>query len=96
MVYYFYFQLDSCNSDNIAPGLQSTSLFYTVLNDRIKVPLKWFIDIDISDNHSTTTTTIKKAISFQKLSSFSKNYVKFIEKQLVLIEGKIIYILQTF
>lgn len=94
MVYYFYFQLDSCNNDNnIAPGLQSTSLFYTVLNDRVKVPLKWFIDIDISDNHSTT---IKKAISFQKLSSFSKNYAKFIEKQLVLIEGKIIFILQTF
>lgn len=84
MVYYFYFQLDSCNSDNIGPGLQSTSLFYTVLNDQVKVPLKWFIDIDISDNHSTTTT-IKKAISFQKLSSFSKKYVKFTEKQLVLI-----------
>jgi len=91
MVYYFYFQLDSCINDNIAPGLQSKSLFYTVLNDRVKVPLKWLIDIDISDNHN-----IKKAISFQKLSSFSKNYVKFIEKQLVLIEGKIIYILQTF
>jgi len=65
-------------------------LFYTVLNHQaVKVPLKWFIDIDISDDQ---TTAIKKAISFQKLTSFSKNYMKFIEKQLVLIEGKIKYI----
>jgi len=61
MVYYFYFLLDSYKSYNIAPGIHSTSLFCTILNDQVKVPRKWFIDINVSSNQSTT---IKKAILF--------------------------------
>lgn len=66
------------------------SLFDSIANKRytVNLPLKWFIDIDVIEKQNVVT---KRAISFQKLSTFSVNYIKFIEKQLILVEGTYIY-----
>jgi len=60
-------------------------VFDKLLN--INVPMKWLKEVDV-ENYKKPR---KQVISFYKMSSFTSDYYRYIQKQLVLTKGKKIY-----
>jgi len=67
------------------------TLFNIVFNQlkSINVPKKWLNDIDVLNY----TKSCQQVISFYKMSTFTSEYYRYVEKQLVITEGKKIYLL---
>lgn len=70
------------------------TLFDIVFNQllSINVSMKWLNDVDV-ENYSEPS---KQVISFYEMGSFKLDYYRYVEKQLVITEGKQIYLVLLF